>query len=58
MEDERKFSMDEICQHSKEILGVYPEVVHGAFPYAEGKDMYSLSKVRKAVDDFMKRKVV
>ena len=38
MNDEREFSLDEICQHSKELFGVYPEVIYRSEERRVGKE--------------------
>lgn len=58
MSDERKFSLDEICQHSKELFGVYPEVIYGALLPAETKGEYTLAEVQEAIEIFVKKEVV
>ncbi len=58
MNDNREFSLDEICQHSKELFGVYPEVIYGALLPAETKEKYTLAEIRRAIDKFVKKEVV
>ncbi len=58
MNDEREFSLDEICQHSKELFGVYPEVIYGALLPVETKEKYTLAEIRRAIDKFVKKEVV
>lgn len=58
MNDKRKFSLDEICQHSKELFGVYPEVIYGALLPAETKEKYTLAEIQRAIDKFVKKEVV
>ena len=54
----RKFSLDEICQHSKELFGVYPEVIYGALLPTETKETYTLAEVEEAIRKFVKKEVV
>lgn len=56
--EEKKFSLNEICQHSKELLGVYPEVIYGALFPRETKETYALAEIRMAIDKFIKMEVV
>ena len=58
MNDNREFSLDEICLHSKELFGVYPEVIYGALLPAETKEKYTLAEIRRAIDKFVKKEVV
>lgn len=58
MNDKREFSLDEICQHSKELFGVYPEVIYGALLPVETKDKYTLAEIRVAIEKFVKKEVV
>ena len=55
MNDKGEFSLDEICQHSKELFGVYPEVIYGALLPAETKEKYTLAEVKKAIEKFVKK---
>ena len=57
MNSEKKFSLDEICQNSKQLFGVYPEVIYGAFFGMDKKSEYTLSDVSEAINKFMKREV-
>ncbi|MCI9540946.1 MAG: hypothetical protein HFG39_07770 [Lachnospiraceae bacterium] len=56
--NKRKFSLDEICQHSKELFGVYPEVIYGALLPTETKETYTLAEVEEAIRKFVKKEVV
>lgn len=58
MSDKREFSLDEICQNSKKLLGVYPEVIYGALFPMESKSMYTLNEVKEAINQFVKKEVV
>ena len=58
MNDNREFSLDEICQHSKELFGVYPEVIYGALLPVETKEKYTLAEIQRAIDKFVKKEVV
>lgn len=58
MKNERKFSLDEICQNSKELLGVYPEVVYGAIFPIKSKSVYTLDEIKEAINQFVKKEVV
>lgn len=58
MKNERKFSLDEICQNSKELLEVYPEVIYGALFCMEKKSEYTLAEVKAAINEFIKKEVV
>lgn len=58
MNNEREFSLDEICQHSKELFGVYPEVIYGALLPAKTKEKYTLAEVKQAIEKFVKKEVV
>lgn len=58
MKNERKFSLDEICQDSKELLGVYPEVIYGALFCVEKKNEYTVAEVKAAINEFIKKEVV
>lgn len=58
MKNERKFSLDEICQNSKELLGVYPEVIYGALFCVKKKNEYTVAEVKAAINEFIKKEVV
>lgn len=58
MKVEQRFSLDEICKHAKELLGVYPEVIYGAMVLCEKKEKYSIKEVKEAINLFMKREVM
>lgn len=58
MKNERKFSLNEICQNAKELLGVYPEVVYGAIFPMESKSVYTLNEIKEAINQFVKKEVV
>lgn len=57
MKNEPKFSLDEICQNSKELLGVYPEVIYGALFLCDKQEEYSLEEVKKAINEFLVKEV-
>ena len=52
-----KFSLDEICQNSKQLFGVYPEVIYGALFGMDKKKEFTLSEVSEAIDKFIKKEV-
>lgn len=56
-ENPNKFSLDEICQNSKELFGVYPEVIYGALFCEPKKEAYTLAEVTEAIEKFRKREV-
>ena len=53
---ESKYSREELIQNAKEIFNVNPEVVVGAL-YGNSNKELTISEVKKAMDDFLKRKV-
>lgn len=57
MNSKAKFSLDEICQNSKELLGVYPEVIYGALFMCDKKEKYTLGEINQAIDSFLKKEV-
>lgn len=57
MKNEPKFKLDEICQNSKELLGVYPEVIYGALFLYDKKEEYSLNEVKEAINKFLSKEV-
>jgi len=57
MNSKAEFSLDEICQNSKELLGVYPEVIYGALFTCDRKEKYSLGEVSQAIEEFLKKEV-
>ncbi len=57
MNHERTFSLDEICRHSKELFGVYPEVIYGAILPIKTKKAYTLGEIQAAIDVFVKKEV-
>ena len=57
MNQKQKFSLDEICQNSKQLFGVYPEVIYGAFFGMDRKKEYTLSEVSEAIEKFIKKEV-
>lgn len=58
MKSKQTFNLDEICQNSKELLGVYQEVIYGALVLVEKKDEYTLDEIKKAINEFIKKEVV
>lgn len=58
MSNEAKFSLDEICQHSIEIFGVYPEVIYGALFTYEKKESYTVNEIKEAIGKFKKKEVM
>ncbi len=52
-----KFTLDEICKHSKQLFGVYPEVIYGALFGVDKKKEFTLSEVSEAIDKFKKKEV-
>ena len=57
MNSTAEFSLDEICQNSKELLGVYPEVIYGALFMCDKKEKYTLGEINQAIDSFLKKEV-
>ncbi len=57
MKNEQKFNLDEICQNSKELLGVYPEVIYGALFLRDKQEEYSLGEVKEAINEFLSKEV-
>lgn len=57
MKNEPKFKLDEICQNSKELLGVYPEVIYGALFLYDKQEEYSLNEVKEAINKFLSKEV-
>jgi len=53
---ESKYPRDEFVQNAQALFNVKPEVVIGALSKNENKEL-SVSEVKKAIDDFLKRKV-
>ncbi len=52
-----KFSLNEICENSKQLFGVYPEVIHGALFGMDKRKEFTLSEVSEAIDRFRKKEV-
>lgn len=51
------FNVEEIRQNSKELFGVYPEVIDGALSCIERKQKYTLAEVKTAIEQFQKKEV-
>ena len=51
------FNVEEIRQNSKELFGVYPEVIDGALSCIEKKQKYTLAEVKTAIEQFQKKEV-
>lgn len=56
MSSKAEFTIEEICEHSQELFGVYPEVIRGALCGKE-KDKMNVAAVKVAIDVFLKKEV-
>lgn len=50
-----KFSITEMCEHSQELFGVYPEVIRGAVLGKEGE--YTIAEMKDIINEFMNKEV-
>ena len=48
---EKNFTLNEICDNSMELFGVYPEVIYGAIKYLE-KDKYSITEMKDLIAQY------
>lgn len=51
-----KYSVSEMCEHSQELFGVYPEVIQGAMIGKEN-EMHSVDEMKAIIETFMKKEV-
>lgn len=52
---ENRFSITEMCEHSQELFGVYPEVIRGAVLGKEGE--YTVAEMKDIINEFMNKEV-
>lgn len=51
-----KYSVSEMCEHSQELFGIYPEIICGAMLGKENEE-HTIDEMKEIIDNFMKKEV-
>ena len=56
--DSITFPLSELSKHSRELFGVNPEVLAGAFYDAKSDDLFSKEEAKVKIEKFLKKEVI